>query len=180
MNRVWLTVTLVGIIPAAAIGFLIGSIEPEPQEVEEVVVPEPEPVSFTLPVLTDGPREPGRWSWSELRGGECVSVFTDAFAQNFTVVPCTTPHEAEFVRATIVDLDRESVYPGDQAIEEFTAELCREWGPDDLIGGEAFDDLVAEASYSLGEDAWARGDRLVGCFVRQLDGELFTERLTTQ
>ena len=179
MNRTWLIITLVGIIPAAAIGFLIGSTKPEPVE-EEIVVAEPEPVAFELPALEQGPREPGRWPWSELRGGECVSVFTDAFAENFTVVSCTTPHEAEFVRATIVNSAQESDYPGDEAIHEFASDLCREWGRDDLVGGEAFDDLVAEASYSLGEDAWNRGDRLAGCFVRQLDGGLFTERLVVE
>lgn len=179
MNRTWLIITLVGIIPAAAIGFLIGSTEPEPVE-EEIVVAEPEPVAFELPDLALGPREPGRWAWSELRGGECISFYVDAFAENFTVVSCEAPHEAEFVRATIVDSGLESPYPGDAAIEEFAVELCREWGRDDLAGGEAFDDLVAEASYSLGEDAWNRGDRLAGCFVRQLDGELFTERLVVQ
>jgi hypothetical protein len=179
VNRTWLIITLVGILPAAAIGFLVGSIQPEPPEVESVVV-EPEPVDFELPDLNQGPREPGRWAWSELRGGECISFFTDAFAEKFTVVPCATPHEAEFVRATIVDSNPASPYPGDTAIEEFAAELCRDWGQEDLVGGEAFDDLVAEASFSLGEDSWIRGDRLAGCFVRQLDGELFTARLVVQ
>lgn len=177
MNRLWLVVTAVGIIPAAAIGYLIGSSAPA-ETTEPVAVPvEAEPVVPEFPNLNLGPRQPGTWSWSELRGGECIEWLADAFQEGFDVVECTRPHEAEFVRASVIDTNADAPYPGDESVEQFATELCRDWGPDDLDGGDAFDDLVAEASFSLGKDAWERGDRLAGCFVRQLDGALFTERL---
>ena len=181
MNRRWLAITLVGVIPAAAIGYLIATVagvEPEPPAVVEVI--EPEVIEFSPPDLSAGPRPVGTWEWSELRGGECIAWFADAFAERFDVVECTTPHEAEFVRATLISISADEPYPGDQAIEEFAKGVCGSWEKDDLIDGELFDDLVSEASFSLGEDRWKSGDRLVGCFVRQLDGELFTAPLVNQ
>jgi len=180
VNRRWLVITLIGVIPAAAIGFLIGSVSSEEPTPPPAVAVAPEVIEFTRPNLSLGPRPVGTWQWSELRGGECIAWFADAFAERFDVVECTTPHEAEFVRATLMSDDAEASYPGDAAVEEFATEHCASWAKDDLIEGELFDDLVAESSFSLGEEAWARGDRLVGCFVRQLDGELFSTKLVNE
>ena len=180
MNRRWLAITLIGVIPAATIGYLIGSVPSEQPAPRPVVMAEPEVIEFEPPNLSLGPRPVGTWTWSELRGGECIAWFTDAFAERFDVVECTTPHEAEFVRATLMSDLSQAPYPGDTAVEEFATEHCASWSKDDLVDGELFDDLVAESSFSLGEDAWVRGDRLVGCFVRQRDGELFTSKLVNE
>jgi len=180
VNRRWLAITLIGVMPAVAIGYLIGSVTSEEPAPSPVVMAEPEVIEFTTPNLSLGPRPVGTWQWSELRGGECIAWFADAFAEQFDVVECTTPHEAEFVRATLASDDADARYPGDAAVEEFATEHCASWSKDDLIEGELFDDLVAESSFSLGKEAWVRGDRLVGCFVRQLDGELFTTKLVNE
>ena len=176
-THTWIAVAALGTIPAALIGWAIGLQQQpvEPQVVEEVVA---EPPAF--PDLSLGPRFPGTWSWSELRGGECVMPYVSEWEETFGVVNCLTTHQAEFVRATLMSTEADDVYPGDDAIREFAIDNCADWEQDDLDRGERFDDLIVTPSYSLGLDAWQRGDRLVGCFVSRQDGGVFTDKLVVE
>jgi len=176
-THTWIAVAALGTIPAALIGWEIGQqAEPEPEPVVEEIIDTP----IEFPDLTLGPQFPGTWSWSDLRGGECVMPFVSEWEEEFAVVNCLTTHEAEFVRATLISTDAEDVYPGDDAIREFATNACARWEQDDLDRGERFDDLIVSPSYSLGLDAWQRGDRLVGCFVSRRDGGVFTDKLVVE
>jgi hypothetical protein len=68
-------------------------------------------------------------------------------------------------------------YPGDDAIRERAQEQCDDWDLGTLIGADRYDDLLVVPSYSLGERAWQRGDRLLGCFIYRSSGSLTGELL---
>ena len=175
----WLLIAVAGVFPALAIGYGLGvaassndvtPVEPASEVPEPVVEESVEPV---LPNLERGPRPPGQWPWAQLRGGECVEDFGGSFAEIFFVVPCESPHDAEFVRATIIDSDPDASYPGDEQVRERAQSICEDWELDSLTNPERYDDLVVVPGYSFGEQAWDKGDRLAGCFVyREGGGQL--------
>lgn len=175
-RTLWIVITVVGLVPAAALGYWLGSPDEPDVEPEPVVEVAPAEVTVDFPQLNLGPRPAGVWAWSELRGGECVDPYESAWAEEFVVVSCDQPHEAEFVRSTLLSTSVAAPYPGDEEIARQAEGHCASWERDDLNEPEAFDDLIAEVAYSLGEHAWERGDRLLGCFVSQRGGREFTSR----
>ena len=172
-KTVWVALTVAGVVPAALAGYWLGTPPPEPSEktVSEPAVELPEVV---FPHLMAGPRPPGQWAWSELRGGECIADYTSPWEDHFQVVACTGIHDAEFTRAVIIDSNPDALYPGDEWLEEFALAHCQSFEHDEFFTPELFDDLIVEPGYSMGNDAWIRGDRLAGCFVSQGDGESFS------
>jgi len=176
-THTWIAVAALGTIPAALIGWAIGQ---QQQPTDAQVIEDVAPVPMEFPDLGLGPQFPGTWAWSELRGGECVMPYVSEWEESFDVVNCLTTHQAEFVRDTLISTVSDDVYPGDDAIREFAIDNCAQWEEDDLDRGERFDDLIVTPSYSLGLDAWQRGDRLVGCFVSRQDGGVFTDKLVVE
>ena len=181
----WLLIGAAGIVPAFALGYwLAGPDSAEPAEdsaVIEPVVVEAQPDQIVEPVFPElgtGPRPPGVRQWADLRGGECIASFEDGFADTFDVVACEEPHQAEFVRAALIDNRPDSDYPGDEAIRLSAQDNCSMWDLLTLNNPENYDDLLVVPGYSLGEQAWQRGERLMGCFVYREGGQLFVEPLT--
>jgi hypothetical protein len=177
---IWVVVTILGLIPVAALAAWLSmgspgdqATAPEPEVVEPVAVQPPEP---EFPNLTDGPRPPGQWEWSDLRGGECLRTFDSAFEETYDVVTCDGEHAAEFVRANVLDRSPDARYPGHAWVRREAAALCESWPLSDLNDGGRYDDLLVVPSYSLGEESWVQGDRLAGCFVYR-EGGLIDGRL---
>ena len=177
-KAVWSVVTVLGVIPVAGLGAWVAVASSnqeqaptaqghsEPEAIQEVV-PEPQ-----FPVLAAGPRPPGEWTWSTLRGGECLHDFPSAFEESYVVTACSGEHQAEFVRATVLDDDPTAPYPGHAWVRREAAALCESWPLSELNNAGRYDDLYVVPSYSLGEEAWQQGDRLVGCFVFRDTGGL--------
>lgn len=167
----WLLIAVAGIFPALAMGYGLGvttSSQDAPPAEPALETPEPileESVEPQFPNLALGPRPPGQWSWEQLRGGECIDDFEGPFVEEFFVVVCEAPHDAEFVRATIIDSNPDAPYPGDESVRESAQRICEDWELDALTNPEDYDDLLVVPGYSFGEQAWDRGDRLAGCFV---------------
>ena len=151
----------------------VGSPEPiaEP-ETEEVVEP-----AVEFPALGPPSKPPGTWAWDELRGGECIARFSDAFAEEFDVVGCTSPHTAELVRAELLSADADEEYPGEAAVLADAREIC---DVRDLINIEVakeYSDLRTAYSYPVTKEQWEAGERGVYCFVYSDSGESFTTSL---
>lgn len=140
------------------------------QEVRDVELPVVE-----FPSLTGGPRGPGDVSWANLRGGECLRPFETAFAETFSVVECSTPHDAQVVVAQLVSRDRTESYPGEAEMAIRAREIC---DVSDLINTEyagEFKDLYVEPAYPVTQAQWDEGQRVVWCFVRSGSGEIFEQ-----
>ena len=143
--------------------------EPETEEVVEQAVEFPE--------LGPPSKAPGTWAWDELRGGECIGRFSDAFAEEFDVVGCTYPHTAELVRAQLLSADAYEEYPGEAAVLADAREIC---DVRDLINIEVakeYSDLRTAYSYPVTKEQWDAGERGVYCFVYSDSGESFTTSL---
>lgn len=191
----WFIVTVVGVLPALAIGYWLGvsSVEQGPTVVNaaegdgaasDKAAGEDSadgvsslPVVVEFPEVGSAPRSPGVWSWEELRGGECLSSFEGPFVSDFRVVGCDQPHQAEFHRAQLLDDDPTAQYPGDQFVRDRAGELCAQWDLAALNNPGRYDDLVVVPSYSIGQAQWAQGERVVGCFIYRESGKALDDLL---
>lgn len=166
----WIAGTLL-VLAAVAGAFVFGQQVAEGDEPELVAVTEaPEP-HMVFADLTGIAQPPGVWSWQELRGGECIAGFTGAFAEEFTVVSCAEPHEAQLVSAQHLSLDVGLPYPGEEEVLVTARELCDVRDLVDYSVAENYADLVVDYSYPVTTEQWDAGERGVYCFVTRQSGD---------
>jgi hypothetical protein len=161
-----------------------------------VATPTPTPTPTRTP-LAVGPVEPGTYDWDELLGGECLEpydVAAGAWAEEYTVVDCTTPHSAQMVfrawfppepvpvpdpadpDAEPVDPNAEPVwaeYPGPEALQGQISLLCSAAGVIDYAAARAYTDVQVQGSYPMTEEQWET-DPSYYCFVSRSSGEPLT------
>lgn len=167
----WVLGTLAVLIAAAG-AFLLGQSvgghdDTAATEVFEEVA---EPV-IEFPKLTGVPKEPGPWEWRELAGGECIAVFEGAFAEQFSVVPCETPHDAQLVHAELLSASPDALYPGDDEVLAQAREMCDVRERVDYTVASEYSDLIVDYSYPVGTEQWDAGERGVYCFVLRQSGD---------
>lgn len=178
---------LVGVIALIAL-FLLGTrlpdlLGPAPAVVANAT-PTPTPTRTPLAI---GPVEPGIYDWDELLGGECLEPYDaelGAWAEEFTVVDCATPHAAQMVyRAWFPpeppdpeDPGAEPVwgaFPGAEALQAQISLLCSAPGVVDLAAAGAYTDVQVQGSYPVTEEQWD-ADPSYYCFVSRSSGEPLT------
>lgn len=134
--------------------------------------PSPTPTSTALPV---GPVAPGEYQWDALLGGECLSPFTSAWQDSYTVVACSTPHPAQMIfRGTFIDAGAVA-YPGVEELQKRMNELCTPTTVIDYSKAGLLSDVQVTASFAATADDWADGNRTFFCFVTRSGGQDFTE-----
>jgi hypothetical protein len=162
----WILGTL-AIVAILAGAFLLGqSLSREDEGTSDQV--EAPPIEF--PVLSGVPVEPGAWAWDELRGGECISGFEGAFAEEFSVVACQTPHDAQLISAELLSNRAEEPYPGADEVAQLARESCDVTDVIDYNLATQFDDLIVDFSYPASDEQWAEGERGVYCFALRSSG----------
>ena len=162
----WILGTL-AIVAILAGAFLLGqSLSREDEGTSDQV--EAPPIEF--PVLSGVPVEPGVWAWDELRGGECISGFEGAFAEEFSVVACQTPHDAQLISAELLSNRAEEPYPGVDEVAQLARESCDVTDVIDYRLATQFDDLIVDFSYPASDEQWAQGERGVYCFALRSSG----------
>jgi hypothetical protein len=162
----WILGTL-AIVAILAGAFLLGqSLSREDEGTSDQV--EAPPIEF--PVLSGVPVEPGAWAWDELRGGECISGFEGAFAEEFSVVACQTPHDAQLISAELLSNRAEEPYPGVDEVAQLARESCDVTDVIDYNLATQFDDLIVDFSYPASDEQWAQGERGVYCFALRSSG----------
>ena len=162
----WILGTL-AIVAILAGAFLLGqSLSREDEGTSDQV--EAPPIEF--PVLSGVPVEPGAWAWDELRGGECISGFEGAFAEEFSVVACQTPHDAQLISAELLSNRAEEPYPGVDEVAQLARESCDVTDVIDYNLATQFDDLIVDFSYPASDEQWAEGERGVYCFALRSSG----------
>ena len=169
----WIVGTL-AVFGAAVGAYFLGDYLGSPEETVEVVE---EPPALELPDIGGGPQQPGTWKWNELRGGECVRGYDNAFAEEFEVVSCAGPHNAELVAVHVVSDAIEDTFPGE---EELLAEAKLVCDVEDRLSRSAiqnYSDLEIEFSYPVDAEQWDEGDRLIYCFITRQSGGAITESL---
>ena len=164
----WILGTLV-VVAILAGAFLLGqslSGDDGAEKAEE----QAQPAVIEFPVLSGVPVEPGQRPWDELRGGECISGFDEAFAEEFTVVRCEASHDAQVVSATLLSNRAEDPYPGVDEVAQLAREACDVRDVIDYSLATQYDDLIVDYSYPASDEQWAQGERAVYCFALRSSG----------
>ena len=119
-----------------------------------------------LPTIAVDPRGEGSWSWDELNGGECIEPFTDATADSYTVVACSSAHSAQLVR--VGDLRKDAsmpIYPGDSAIGLVATGACYKSGIIKDSAYVSYPSLTSSIHYPTSQTQWNKGDTFYYCFA---------------
>jgi hypothetical protein len=122
------------------------------------------------PAGTGGPVAPGVQQWTALQGGECIQPFSSAWAATFTVVPCTTDHDAQMVFKGKLPDSTETKYPTPLAFQKELTPLCSDSTAINYTAAAAVTDLQVSFSYPPNTAAWLHGDRTYYCFVDRVSG----------
>ncbi len=127
--------------------------------------------------LAVGPVAPGPHAWDELRGGECLDPFENAWQDEYVVVDCTGPHAAQHVFRGVFDDPSGTVYPGVDELQSRMTPLCTSPTVIDFAVAGTVPDLQLTASFPVDAEQWDRGDRDYFCFVDRAGGEPLTGSL---
>jgi hypothetical protein len=126
------------------------------------------------PVLEgDGtPLAPGVHDWTDLVGGECLTDFDTAWAEEFTVVACDTDHTAQLLARAELSAGTDAPFPGVDTLTTDVGVLCGL--PSVLNYGQAggTTDIRVTASFPVDAADWATGDRTYFCFVDRASGDV--------
>ncbi|MCS6577757.1 septum formation family protein [Curtobacterium poinsettiae] len=120
------------------------------------------------------PAQPGEHPWTDLAGGECLSPFTNAWSQTFTVVDCATPHIGQLTARLAVEGD---TYPGAEALATQAADQCQSDTALNASAAAAVGDVQVQGSYAPDQATWDQGDRFIACFVTRSSGQPLTGSL---
>jgi hypothetical protein len=161
---VWVGAFLVG-------QYVAGGVE-EPSEIAA-------PVEEVASVVSLGgpPLAAGQWEWFELQGGECLAQFEGAFAEEFSVVSCLTPHAAQLAVAELISADVGEAYPGDDVVLARAREVCDLKDDVDPAVAAEFSDLRIAYSYPVDATQWDEGQRGVYCFLYSESGKTLSTPL---
>ena len=172
----WVLGTLVTLglwVGAFVLGQSVGA--PEEVAVEETL--EVVEITAEFPELGPPSQSPGTWAWDELRGGECLTGFSDPFAEEFQVVSCSSPHNAELLHAELLSRESSEPYPGDPAVLAAARAACDVRDLVNIEVAQEFSDLRTSYSYPVSQNQWDAGERGVYCFVYSESGATFTRSL---
>ncbi|MCJ1714121.1 septum formation family protein [Curtobacterium sp. VKM Ac-2922] len=117
---------------------------------------------------------PGQHPWYELAGGECLTPFTNAWAEDFTVVDCGSAHAAQLTRRGAMEAD---AFPGADEAKRIATDQCQSDGALDVSAASAYGDVQVQSVYPPDDASWNRGDRFWSCFVTRSGGGTMTGSL---
>jgi hypothetical protein len=120
------------------------------------------------------PASPGEHQWNELAGGECLSPFSNAWAQTYTVVDCAAAHLAQLTARLEVTSDQ---WPGAEALATQAASRCQASEALDTAAAAAYGDVQVQGSYAPDQATWDQGNRFLSCFVTRSSGQPLTGSL---
>ena len=141
----------------------------------EAASPSAEPTATETPVAAPtAPQPAGVHAWNTLFGSECIDPFTSAWAEEFTVVDCAAPHNAQLVYRGQLPGDATAPFPGEAEIASQMNLLCTATGVIDPATVGGIDDLQVQAAFPVTEEQWAAGERNYYCFANRAGGEPLT------
>ena len=133
----------------------------------------PEAAAPTIAFATS-PAGPGEHSWRELAGGECLSPYTDAWADTYTVVDCAAPHQAQLTARGAIESE---TFPGADVLRTEVAAKCQDASTLDTAAASAYSDIQVQGSYPADQTSWDQGDRSWSCYVSRSSGAELTGSL---
>jgi hypothetical protein len=122
------------------------------------------------PAGTGGPATPGVQQWTALQGGECIQPFSTSWALTFTVVACTSDHDAEMVFKGSLPDTSDTKYPSAADFQKEITPLCSASTAINYAAAVSVTDLQISFSYPPNTARWLAGDRTYYCFVDRVSG----------
>ena len=119
-------------------------------------------------------RDPGKWAWNDLYGGECIDPFPGAWAEDFTVVSCNDPHAAQLVAVGDLSEVTDGVFPGADSVAPKALEQCQKQGILNLGTAGAYPNMRVSVAYAPTQKQWDAGNTSYYCFVSLEDGSPIT------
>ncbi|RXZ40662.1 septum formation family protein, partial [Agromyces binzhouensis] len=133
------------------------------------------PVATEEPVAAPtAPQPAGVHSWQALFGTECLEPFESAWAEEFTVVDCASPHTAQLAYRGTFAGDEATEFPGEEALATQSQELCAAEGVIDPAAASGVGELQMLTAFPVTAEQWDAGQRSYYCFVEQVSGEPLT------
>jgi hypothetical protein len=137
------------------------------------------PTPTTVPTgAVAGPVAPGVYAWGSLLGGECLSSFTSAWAEKFTVVDCGGTHVAQLLARGQLPEAAGSAYPGAASLQTEITALCSVPSVLNYSVAGAVNDIQISSSFPATTAEWSKGDRTYYCFVNRSGGGALAGNLT--
>ncbi|MCL9664381.1 septum formation family protein [Curtobacterium albidum] len=143
--------------------------EPSAEQSTEAAAAPAQPLQFATTQAT-----PGEHAWTELAGGECLSPFTDAWAQTFTVVDCSAAHTAQLTARIQVEA---GAWPGPEDLAAQAAKVCQTSQAIDTAAAADYGDVQVQGSYAPDQETWDRGNTFISCFATRSSGGQLTGSL---
>ncbi|MDM7891990.1 hypothetical protein [Curtobacterium caseinilyticum] len=135
--------------------------------------PESQSQAQTLQFATT-PAAPGVHPWNELAGGECLSPFTNAWSETYTVVDCSVQHIAQLTARVPV---RGQQWPGSDALGAQASQVCQSSQAIDTAAAAAYGDVQVQGSYAPDQATRDSGNRSISCFATRSSGQPLTGSL---
>lgn len=117
---------------------------------------------------------PGVHPWTDLAGGECLSPFTNAWDQSYTVIDCSSPHTAQLTARVQVSA---SQWPGPEALAEQASKTCQSSEAIDTAAAAKIGDVQVQGSYAPDQATWDQGNTFISCFATRAQGQMLTGSL---
>ncbi|MFJ3028197.1 septum formation family protein [Curtobacterium sp. NPDC087080] len=143
--------------------------EPTAEQSSEAAAAPAQPLQFATTQAT-----PGEHAWTDLAGGECLSPFTDAWAQTFTVVDCSAAHAAQLTARIQVEA---GAWPGPEDLAAQAAKVCQTSQAIDTAAAADYGDVQVQGSYAPDQETWDRGNTFISCFATRSSGGQLTGSL---
>jgi hypothetical protein len=118
-----------------------------------------------------GPLAPGVHDWNALHGGECLSGYSSPWELQFTVVDCSTDHNAQLVSKGAFPEDAATPYPGEPALASRLNLLCTAPAVLNYAAAGELPDVQWQAAYPADDAQWTSGDRSYFCFYSRSSGQ---------
>jgi hypothetical protein len=122
------------------------------------------------PAGTGAPAAPGDRQWTALQGGECIQPFSSAWTLTFTVVACTSDHDAQMVFKGKLPDDADTKYPSAANFQKEITPLCSASTAINYSAAVSVTDLQVSFSYPPTTADWLSGDRTYYCFIDRVSG----------
>ncbi|UBQ03057.1 hypothetical protein [Curtobacterium sp. TXMA1] len=143
--------------------------EPSAEQSTEAAAAPAQPLQFATTQAA-----PGEHAWNELAGGECLSPFTDAWAQSYTVVACSTAHAAQLTARIQVEA---GAWPGPEDLAAQASQVCQTSQAIDTSAAATYGDVQVQGSYAPDQETWDRGNTFISCFATRSSGQPLTGSL---
>lgn len=135
------------------------------------------PVPTPTPTVSPTLIFPRTVSWNQLTTGDCISVYSNAWEQNYRLVTCTDVHNAQVIASAALPVTE--AYPGEKSLSATTAPLCAK---QDLINRDALSagfQIIVQRNFPASESVWSEHP-FYQCFAVATDNRQLTKSLVPE